>query len=197
MDLIESDLIFSFSEKDWEVIKYDTHRYYKILSGVGLKGIDFLGVFNKRKVVFFEVKNYRNQHLSKKNGYLVLENPTNFVQQVAQKLKDTLKAVEVIIQYLERKGWYRFYLRFHTWIPPFIVQKKDWYFWHRLYQLMQEKEGMEFVLWLEIEDEIPLVKRGELLEELKKSLSGILRKIAIAHLGNGVFEDSLRVKSLT
>jgi len=52
----ESDLTFNFSQKEWEIIRYDTHRYYKILSGAGLKGVDFLGIYQKNKVVFFEVK---------------------------------------------------------------------------------------------------------------------------------------------
>ena len=38
---IESDLQFYFPDH-WAVREYDNHRFYKNLSGLGLKGLDFL-----------------------------------------------------------------------------------------------------------------------------------------------------------
>jgi len=69
MQLKESALLFDFEETDWIVKKYDDHRYYKSLSGAGLKGVDFIGIFQQEKVVFIEVKNFRAKHPTRKEPF--------------------------------------------------------------------------------------------------------------------------------
>ncbi|NNE29048.1 MAG: hypothetical protein HKN16_05405, partial [Saprospiraceae bacterium] len=58
----ESGLQFQFSN-DWTVIKYDDHKFFRYLSGEGLKGVDFLGFTSEGGLFLMEVKNYRNVNL--------------------------------------------------------------------------------------------------------------------------------------
>ena len=60
----ESDLVFHFNQ-DWVVRKYDEHRFYKTISGLGMKGVDFIGIFKAEQVVFIEIKNYRIRYEGK------------------------------------------------------------------------------------------------------------------------------------
>ena len=194
MTFEESDLTFNFSDNDWEIIRYDTHRYYKTLSGVGLKGVDFLGIYKKRQVVFFEVKHFRSPQFINATAYSILEDSDTFTNRITGKLDDTINAIRVIIQYLERKLWYRFYLRYDYLMPSFFIKNKDWYFWHRLHQIVQQKELMTFVLWLEIQkngttkNSMPALKKA-----LENDLSTLVGTIKISNKENPVFIESLSV----
>lgn len=197
MTFQESDLTFNFSDDDWEVIRYDTHRYYKTLSGVGLKGVDFLGIYKKEQVVFFEVKHFRSPQFINSTSYPILEDPDTFTNRITGKLNDTIKAIRVIVQYFERKPWYRLYLRYNYLIPSFFIKNKDWYFWYRLHLLTQQKELITFVLWLEIESKnnVYSIENTPILlgEELKNNLLSIIGKVKIVDRKNPAFKASLIV----
>ncbi len=197
MTFKESDLRFQFSDADWQIKKYDTHRYFKILSGAGLKGIDFLGIYRREQVVFFEVKNYHTNHASKQPNYLVLADTPAFVEQVANKMEDTLRAINVIRQYLLRQWWYRFFLKYERFIPTIFVEQKDWYFWHRVEALINTQQAALFVLWLEIATDNFLESRDKLLISVEKALKNELEeddiKVVLANKKKRVFTTSLLV----
>ncbi|MEM1123114.1 MAG: hypothetical protein AAGJ18_21910 [Bacteroidota bacterium] len=182
----ESGLLFTFSEKTWDVLQYDTHKYYKILSGVGLKGVDFLGIYQKRQVVFWEVKHFRSP-ISKDHKF---ELSPDFEGQIVGKLVDSIRAIRVIHQYLERKWWYRAYQKFKGYFPSFLIKNQDWYFWYRLHQLISSKEQMQFVLWLEIGG------AHKDLAVLKHDCLDRVGEFHLANLANPVFQETLKVKLL-
>lgn len=197
MTFRESDLKFQFSDNEWQVKKFDTHRYFKILSGVGLKGIDFLGVYLEKQVVFFEVKNFHSNHPTKENNYLIFEDLSTFVEKVALKVEDTFTTINVISQYLLRKWWYRLFLKSSNWVPKALIQHKDWYFWYKIKILLDQKKEVIFVLWLEITSEDSTNNTRKLRESvesnLKKRLKAYRLMVILTCKNTPAFADSISV----
>ena len=198
MTFEESDLQFHFLPAYWRVKKYDTHRYFKILSGAGLKGVDFLGILQEKEVIFFEVKNYRTHHPTKPPSYLIFEDTEAFINRITNKLKDTLQAINIIHLYLERKWWFRWYLKWEQYLPNRIIQDRDWYFWYQVYKIGQHSHRRTLVLWLEIDHHyapFSRVKLKALLDKaLEKELSSLVEAIEIADLDAPVFRQQLKVR---
>lgn len=200
MTFQESDLKFQFSDADWQIIKYDAHRYFKILSGAGLKGIDFLGIYQGKQVVFFEVKNFHTHQPINNDAYQIIENTPEFIESIIGKMEDTLSAIKIVIQYLQRKWWYRLFLNYQQFIPTIFIQQKDWYFWHRIQALISDSEEWQFVLWLEIDGSITPAKKKALRTTIQKDLA---KKVlsnkgiwVIANMEQPAFTTSLKVKAL-
>ena len=55
----ESNLNFDFKGAGWTVVKYDEHVAHGKISNVvkPTKAVDFLGIYNDKKLYFVEVKN--------------------------------------------------------------------------------------------------------------------------------------------
>ena len=197
MTFQESDLQFQFSDIDWQIKKYDAHRYFKILSGAGLSGIDFLGIYKETQVVFWEIKNYHSNDTSKIQDYLVINDTSLFIKKITAKMEDTLTAIRVINQYLERQWWYRFFLQYYQFIPTALVRRKDWYFWYRVQDLIQQEKAVVGVLWLEVAIDYTVEGKQELLTEIEsalgKELTGKGIKILVASMDKRVFKPSLQV----
>ncbi len=197
MTFQESDLQFQFSDDEWQIKKYDAHRYFKILSGAGLSGVDFLGIYQGQQVVFLEIKNYRTYKSSSPQDYLVLKDTVLFIEKVANKMKDTLTAIRVVHQYLHRQWWYRLFLKYHSFIPTALVREKDWYFWYRVQELIQQKNAVLGVLWLEVAIDSTVAAKQELLTAIEsalgKELEGKGITILVASMDKPVFETVLQV----
>ena len=197
MTFVESDLTFEFLDAEWQVMRYDTHRYFKILSGAGLKGVDFIGIYRKQEVVFIEVKNFRTNHPTKPPNYTIFEDTEAFIHQIADKLEDSLQAVQIIKKVLLRKWWYRFYLQTKKWWPRFLIKNRDWYYWHRLYKLAQKKHRRTLVLWLEIDHHYAPFSRKKLKklidQHLEVELLELVQRVEIGDRNSPVFASSVEV----
>jgi len=169
MTFLESGLQFDFTPTNWRVMKYDTHRYFKILSGAGLKGIDFIGIHKEEALIFFEVKHFRTNN--------------------------------VIIKYLNRKAWYRYFLKLEQYIPSQLLQQKDWYFWHQIHQLRSANTSNSFVIWLEIDSDYSEMADDTFWQSLQSKLTQELEQFNIrpilANRKTPVFSDDLNVKKGT
>lgn len=193
----ESDITFNFEDARWQIKQYDTHRYYKILSGAGLKGVDFLGILNQEKVVFFEIKNFHSNHPTQTSSYLIFDEQEKFIEKIADKLEDSVRAINVIIALMTKKRWYRLFIKWKKWIPRFLIKNKDWYFWHQIHQLGQQLNNQILVLWLEIDSPLSATDR-QLLKKLldttlEKELTDFVGEVLIADYKHPVFETSLKV----
>ena len=86
----ESGLVFTFP-KNWVVKKYDEHRFYNYLSGLGFKGIDIIAITPERKLILIEVKNYINRF--PQDGIdpteTLIENIDSFSEGYVQKFQDS------------------------------------------------------------------------------------------------------------
>ncbi len=197
----ESDLQFYFDDSQWQVIKYDTHKYYKTLSGSGLKGVDFIGIRQENQLVFFEIKNFRNYQSTAATKYTLFKDTDHFIQQIQDKMEDTLTAIKVISKYLKRKSWYRFFLRIEPFIPNRLIKSKDWYFWHQISNLRNSSTSKTFLLWIEIDPNFKSKTSESFLEALQKKLIKAFENFDITpvltNLKNPVYLEDLVVKKGT
>ncbi len=164
MIIREGGLQFTFG-KGWTVKKYDRHRYYRGLSGAGLKGVDFICLHERKELVLVEVKNYTTRHnrAMQKSFSVDAKPPEELAIAIQQKLVDTLVAIDAVFQYYQR-GW------MHRKFQP-IIQYWPWpsfdrYFWTQAYQLAQSRETIRAVLWLELDTDDP----GDYVEQLQQQL---------------------------
>ena len=94
----ESSLAFQFDPR-WKIIRFDQHRFYRYLSGQGLKGADFLGVDWKNKdLLLLEVKNFDPRDWSGESPTMqsVLEHPEEYAQKIIAKFTDSLRLCQII-----------------------------------------------------------------------------------------------------
>ena len=150
----ESGLTFSFNNQ-WFVTKFDEHRFYKLLAGRGLKGVDFIGIYKEKTLVLMEVKNYIDRY--KADGInpteVFLENPDFFLKKVEQKFEDSLRLIQIVRRFYERKWWYRMFAKKLIGKLPFtFLMQFEWGFWTVVWQLVEEGK-VEKVLWLELGEE--------------------------------------------
>lgn len=187
----ESGLLFKF-EGNWNIRKYDSHKYYKILAGTGLKGIDFLAIRNKRELYLFEVKNYkiRNEWQLSDPMDRIRETPEILAEQIVQKIEDSLRLFRVIYLYYRRKWMYRHLFPIvGKWWPGF----ETWKYWTRVYQLSQEKENIYVVFWMETTEKEEELK-AYLYKRLQESLSLKASKIILTDSYSNPFASMLSVQ---
>ena len=147
---LESELEFRFPTH-WGVRKYDQQKFYLQISGLGMKGIDFLIIdpIGEGHLYLVEVKNYRTR--SNEGGTFIpsLKDPPKLAAIVAAKYEHTLRAIRAIQLYYQRKWWYRlFYNRYAT----SRNYQKDPVFWTTANRLVQNSEQHTILLWLEADD---------------------------------------------
>lgn len=136
---------FSFSP-EWLVRKYDDHTFYRGLSGVGLKGVDFIAV-RPGQLVLIEVKNYRHVRNGQRRRVVgeTIRQSERIADAIAQKCLDTLRAIRVIHTYYLRKWDYRLtsplFGRFHW-------QWSDRSFWTHVAQALSGPAQVTLLVWL-------------------------------------------------
>ena len=88
----ESNLNFDFNEVEWNVIKYDDHpAHKKISNGVQpTKAVDFLGIYDDKKLYFIEVKNYRGYTGDPKTQEVLKAGGEELMRRIAIKVRDTI-----------------------------------------------------------------------------------------------------------
>lgn len=137
---LESGFLFTFAE-DWNVIKFDEHRFYKRLSGRSFKGIDFAGVYKDETLYLIEVKNY------KQYAHTVYDVDVEmFCQEIVKKIKDSISLIQIIHLYYTRKWVYR---AFFPIVRRYPFMQREWFFWTTLYDLCFNKEKVRFVLCID------------------------------------------------
>ncbi len=163
---LESGLSISFSFSLWKIRQYDLHTYYKGMSGRGLKGADFVGLYKKDRLVIIEVKNYRYDSTLPPDTEKV-------VDEMYRKTEDTLIGLDAIRQMLERKWLYRNL----SFILPYLpARSHDWPFWFQVSRLLRDKERISLLLILE---GLPENQRKQVKEQLRPELA---ENIAAIHV---------------
>ncbi len=182
----EGDLLFQFPD-DWGVRAYDQHTYYRGLSGVGLKGVDFLLIdpSDDGHLYFLEVKNYRTRISEDGTFVATPKPPRQLATTISSKYEDTSRAIRAIYGYYRRRWWYRL---LESWLQSSSSFRHDRVFWTRAQQLLEEGKAVTVLLWLEVEardhayvammestlrEELALEVAVEVFSSLGKSLPGI------------------------
>lgn len=144
MTFRESGLVFEFPSSHWVVKPFDRHPFYKVLSGQGFKGVDFIGLHNDEELVCMEVKNYRRSVLTTESEWLAfLESERRVVE---HKMEDTLQILELINQYYRRKSFFRLLNPLFSRFPAFF---SEWGFWSRAKDLSENLDKCRFVWWVD------------------------------------------------
>lgn len=188
---VESGIRFTFN-RDWVVKKYDSHRYYKGLSGRGLKGVDFIALnFKERLVAFFEVKNYRTRfHQDTGDPIHPDPKPTDdLAQALSEKVSDTLLAIAVITTYYEKSWWYRWWYSWYLRLPFYAG---DRFFWTKVANCIYVHENICYVLWVEQQD-----RAEDYVAQLQRKTASLLQdETGVVHLADSTvhpFPNSLEV----
>lgn len=160
----ESDLIFNFPKK-WQITKYDAHPFYQRLSGAGMKGVDFMGIYEEKDLVLIEVKNYRIRYDEKPPTeiYHILDNPEVLVEKIRLKAEDTMQVIRVINKYYARKKWYKLLHPLYSLLrrTPYYLQTPR--FWQDAQHLIETNQ-FSVILWLETESEYEIFTQEEVVQ---------------------------------
>jgi len=146
----ESELEFRFPQH-WAIRKYDQQKFYLQISGLGLKGVDFLIIdpIGEGHLYLMEVKNYKTrQH---KHGTFIpqLKAPPELAATLAAKYEHTLRAIRAIALFYQRKWWYR--LLQNNFAKSRNYQREP-VFWSTVSRLSQNTAQHTLLLWLEADE---------------------------------------------
>ena len=171
----ESALGFEFGPR-WVVRRYDAHRFYQAISGSDMKGVDFVAIYDDRRLVFIEVKNYTRRFGGRLPEVVPpLDRPREFAAHVSRKWHDSLQAVRIFQLVLLRNWRYRL---LHRLLVRFLPAHHDWRFWTRAYRLTQTPGATHAMLWLELAPRYPVRERryvpAERLARLAEALEADL-----------------------
>jgi len=198
----ESDLTFQFSP-NWVIKKFDDHKYYRILSGYGLKGVDFIGILNQQTLVLIEIKNYRRRKASPKAPDIsdILGNKPPLTEAFAYKIEDTILAINTVHKYLLRKWGFRINQFIWKYLPIHWFTNGEWAFWERCHQILLNKKKVHYVLWLNTDDEYEEMnapKVAALPDHLQKTINDYFSEddspIFVCNNSNNPYKADLKVQ---
>lgn len=151
---------------------YDRHTYFKGLSGAGLKGVDFIGIWQQKHLFLFEVKNFRydSRGLRRKAVDSRLSEPHQIADELIAKAADTIRAINLIARYFSTRFLFRLFypiLSYVKYVAP------EWYFWSQANVLCQQPYS--YVCWLE-------------LEPAHYPMLDVIEKMAVAQVPDGYMQ---------
>lgn len=187
----ESKLLFEFTD-DWsELMKYDKEVDYEKISDVvpETKAVDFIGILENDKLVFFEIKNFRkkdriNNDLEndETKERLERENHNSLTIEIAQKVRDTLAGILNSARH--------------------STHKKET--WNKYLSLIQnDKKPIHVVVWVE-KDKLSTrpdifnrrrdARNGTIVQRLKTRLAWLTKQVSVMNLENNEMDAFLKVK---
>lgn len=188
----ESEISFTFAPNHWAVKKYDDHAYFQGFSGVGLKGVDFVAIFENKKVLLIEVKDYqvKNENIRTKEVANSLSDPDKIAGAVAQKFEDTLAGIKAIHTYYQRKN-----KRTWKWLKRWQKPDQEALFWQKVCDLVVEQGALSKVLWLEYDPQDKLAADA-ITQNLLQKVKALPGSCEVFNHTNHPFGDLLITKDL-
>ena len=168
----ESDLNISF-DPSWRSRRFDTSRYFKALSGLGLKGVDFIAIDDEHRLYLIEVKNYKKRLRSPVAPDIsdLMGDVPLLQYHFVDKIDDSRQLLEVIYKYLHRKWWYRSLFRMRNLLTTSVVQSLEWVFWYDAFKIANTAHTDVYcILLLETEDYYPALSKKQLTEHVENLL---------------------------
>lgn len=149
----ESELEFKFPHH-WAIRKYDQQKFYLQVSGLGLKGVDFLIIdpIGEGHLYLMEVKNYRTRRHEKGTFIPQLKAPPELAATVATKYEHTLRAIGAINLYYQRKWWYKLFRKNYSKSRNY---QREAVFWTTVSRLVLNTSQHTLLLWLEADELTP------------------------------------------
>ncbi len=204
MQFQESDFLFNFN-KDWQIYRFDQHRFYRHLSAVGLKGVDFIGIYKNEFLMLMEIKNYNRRKASPVAPDIrdIIGMRPQLIDIFNHKLEDSMLAIKTVYKYYRRKFWYPLLSSIWKFFPFLLLKNTESYFWLRSYELLHQENKVHFVLWLETENQYPDLTATDiqaLRVKIKKHASQMFAhlspKVIVTGGGSNPYEQSLEVREI-
>lgn len=97
----ESGIKFDFSSEDWQVVKYDDHLAHKKVSKVvhPTKAVDFLGIYDNKKLYFIEIKNYKGHTDDPETREVTSSGGEELMRRIAVKVRDSIASATNAARY--------------------------------------------------------------------------------------------------
>lgn len=97
----ESGINFDFGSEDWQVVKYDEHLAHKKVCKVvhPTKAVDFLGIYDDRKLYFIEVKNYKGHTDDPETREATGSGGEELMRRIAVKVRDSIASATNAARY--------------------------------------------------------------------------------------------------
>lgn len=114
---VEGHQLISFPN-EWMIIKLDGHKYYKRISGLGVKAVDFIALDPDWGLYLIELKDYPTT--------ATIPNYEAHGEMLNSKLKGSIRVIRTVNAALRRQWYYRLiFLRLgiHRWCP------NEWRIW--------------------------------------------------------------------
>ena len=187
LDEIGSSLRFDFNDKAWHnVIKYDSEKespqidYDKIKNAIErTKAVDFIGIYQKDELTFFEVKNFKFYRIESKDRIEKGDDKNEPLDiEIAKKVRDTLAGII---------GGAR----------NSTHQRQIWKDYLNIFS--NENKRIRIVLWLEQDrpnDRERKPRMMTLQNKLLECLSWLTSDIRVFSINNHDFKDNLIVENL-
>lgn len=137
----ESRLRICF-DKTWRVLIFDKTEWFRHLTGMGFKGVDFIGLRDE-KVFLIEVKNFQPSHSGKG---ITLPEPVNLEKSLAEKFIDSQRVAGVILGTMERYLLFRWWRWVVGWWPWLRRMEPEWAFWLDVSRRIQSGQLRRVVL---------------------------------------------------
>lgn len=172
MKFKESDIEFEFG-RDCLVKKFDEHRYYNILSGSGLKGVDFIVIYKNEFLYLIEVKNYKKRSFSPVAPDVsdLLGDPCPLVDQFVEKIQDSITLINVVKKYLAKKWWFGLTEWIKKMLPEDYSLNRDMDFWLKAKAIIEnDKSKLQTMLIIDFDEKYESLSSAE-IAQLKFSLS--------------------------
>lgn len=174
---LESKLNFDFKGSGWSVVKYDEHVAHEKISNVvkSTKAVDFLGIYNNKKLYFIEVKNYRGHTNDPETKEILKAGGEELMQRIAVKVRDTIAGATNAA-------------RFSTNEKAIFTRINE--------ILLNDAEKVVVIAWIEFDEKNEAERKAKMgiwLQKLKQKLSWLYAaKISINSVdtANGILPDT-------
>ena len=182
-----SSLRFNFNDKAWQhLIKYDSEPespqidYDKIKNAIEkTKAVDFIGIYQQKELIFFEVKNFKNYRIPTKARIETGdEKDERLGIEVAKKVRDTLAGIV---------GGAR----------NSTHQREIWKAYLKVFS--NENKRIRIVLWLEEDRTVDKERKPRIItlqNKLLKNLNWLTSDIRVFSIDKHDFKDDLIVENL-
>jgi len=166
----EGRLTLKFSEKSWEIVKYDDCIEFKetIRLTQNIKGVDIIGIYNKETIYLIEIKDFKGYESKKTQEWC--DDLNCLTNDLTQKIKDTLIGVFCIQRNKEISSNY----------------------WNSICNSFVNNNVFNLVFWIEgdLSKYSKNFRKTLLLSNLKQKLKCFNSKVIITNSNLAMFSDA-------
>ncbi|NDV57711.1 NERD domain-containing protein [Bacteroides sp. 519] len=174
----EGSLIFEHNEHNCDCIKFDENiAHIKVKDVISTKGVDFIYLHEKNKIIFIEVKNFRGHTSDPKTKERLKSNAEELMTEIAIKVRDSMACGMSAA-------------RFST---------NDEDFWKLFGEIfLKVKTPIRIIAWIEFDESNPKEKKTKMAawnNKLKQKLSWLHPvRISVNNIDNPPMIDGIRVR---